>query len=59
MMIKVILKVHKTEVDQVLSKLVKLGIKNIKIKKKRKRLNLFRYKNTFENPDSKIDGTIK
>lgn len=43
------------EISQILSRLVKLGIKNIKIKKKEKRLNLFRYKNTFENTDNKID----
>lgn len=53
-MVKVILKVHKTEVDPVLSKLVKLGIKNIKIKKKRKGFNLFRYKNTFEDTINKL-----
>jgi hypothetical protein len=52
-MVKVILKVHKSEVDPILSNLVKLGIKNIKIKKKRKSFNLFRYKNTFENHTSK------
>jgi hypothetical protein len=52
-MVKVILKVHKSEVDTILSNLVKLGIKNIKIKKKRKSFNLFRYKNTFENTINK------
>ena len=53
-MVKVILKEHKTETDLILSKLVKLGIKNIKIKKKRKSFNLFRYKNTLENNINKL-----
>lgn len=50
-MVKVILKISESEINSILSKLVKMGINNIKIKKKRKRLNLFRYKNTFDDKD--------
>ncbi len=53
-MIKVVLKIPESEISLILSKLVKLGIKNIKIKKKEKRFNLFRYKNTLENKDAEI-----
>jgi helix-turn-helix protein len=49
MMIKVVLKVSESEINHILSELVKLGINNIKIKKKRKSFNLFRYKNTFKD----------
>ncbi|MDF2833015.1 MAG: hypothetical protein K0Q82_2121 [Chryseobacterium indoltheticum] len=48
-MVKVVLKIPESDINPVLSKLVKLGINNIKIKKKSKRLNLFRYKNMYEN----------
>lgn len=51
-MVKVVLKISESEINTILSKLVKLGISNIKIKKKGKRLNLFRYKNTFDSKDS-------
>lgn len=51
-MVKVILKIPENEINPILSKLVKLGIKNIEIKKKEKRLSLFRYKNTFKNQDN-------
>lgn len=58
-MVKVILKISESEINRILSKLVKMGINNIKIKKKRKRFNLFRYKNTFENTDGKIDEPVE
>lgn len=54
-MIKVILKVSESEINHTLSKLVKLGINNIKIKKKRKKLNLFRYKNTLKGTINKLN----
>lgn len=50
-MVKVVLKIPDSEVNPVLSKLVKIGINNIKVKKKGKGLNLFRYKNTFKSTD--------
>ncbi|SHL58003.1 hypothetical protein SAMN05444267_102075 [Chryseobacterium polytrichastri] len=54
-MIKVVLKIPESDINFILSKLVKLGIKNIKIKKNEKKLHLFRYKNTFENTNNEID----
>lgn len=55
-MIKVVLKVSESEINHILSKLAKLGINNIKIKKKREKLNLFRYKNMLDgkNFDQKM-----
>lgn len=54
-MIKIVLKIPESDISYILSKLVKLGIKNIKIKKNEKGLHLFRYKNTFENTNNEID----
>lgn len=48
-MLKVVLKIQESEINYLLSKLAKLGIKNIKITKKEKELNLFRYKNMLDN----------
>jgi hypothetical protein len=55
-MVKVVLKVSESEINHILRKLAKLGINNIKIKKKREKLNIFRYKNMFndENFDKKL-----
>lgn len=52
-MVKVVLKVSESEINYILRKLAKLGINNIKIKKKREKLNLFRYKNMIENTINK------
>lgn len=48
-MLKVVLKIQESEINYLLRKLAKLGIKNIKITKKEKELNLFRYKNMLDN----------
>lgn len=48
-MVKVVLKIPESEINPLLSKLVKLGVKDIKIKEKRKKINIFRYKNMVEN----------
>ncbi len=48
-MLKVVLKIQESEINYLLSKFAKLGIKNIKITKKEKELNLFRYKNMLNN----------
>jgi len=57
-MIKVVLKVSESEINHILHKLAKLGINNIKIKKKREKLNLFRYKNMLDgkNFDQKMES---
>ncbi|SHE97814.1 hypothetical protein SAMN05443633_102445 [Chryseobacterium arachidis] len=54
-MIKVVLKVSESEINHILRKLAKLGINNIKIKKKREKLNLFRYKNTLKDTINKLN----
>lgn len=53
-MIKVILKITESEINNTLSKLAKLGITDIKIKKEDKHLTLFRYKNIIQNTDKNI-----
>lgn len=53
-MLKVVLKIRESEVNYLLRKLAKLGIKNIKITKKEKELNLFRYKNILDNMQDKL-----
>ena len=53
-MIKVVLKISEGEIDNTLSKLAKLGITDIKIKKEYKDSILFRYKNMVQNIDKEI-----
>jgi len=53
-MLKVVLKIQESEIKYLLNKLAKLGIKNIKITKKEKELNLFRYKNVLDNMEDKL-----
>lgn len=46
-MIKVVLKIPEDEINNTLSKLVKIGITDIKVKQKEKNPNLFRFKNVY------------
>jgi len=52
---KVVLKIPKNEINPLLSKLAKLGVKDIKIKEKSKKINIFRYKNTVENLEKELE----
>lgn len=46
-MIKIVLKIPEGEINNTLSKLVKMGITDIKVKQKEKNPNLFRFKNLY------------
>lgn len=48
-MIKVILKISENEINPLLGKLAKLGIRDIKIKEKEKKTVIFQYKNIIED----------
>ena len=54
-MIKVVFTIPESDINSTLSKLIKLGIINIKVKKKGESFCIFRYKNMFENSYNKSD----